>query len=222
MARPRVYDPELIMDAAERLVACSGTDGITIRGLAAAAGVSNGAIYHSFGSLPVLLGRVWLRAADDFLDLQTAMVQEALENAEPSAGAAVDALVAAADAPAAFALRRPAAARMLMSVRREQLLGPDLPERLADDLLALDRRLLDLLSRLARGLWGRADAAAVAVITLCVVDLPTAAFRRPLTAPVADRAATDVTPIDADSRQRLAAAVRAVAAIPPPDRTEKD
>ncbi|GAA4158099.1 helix-turn-helix domain-containing protein [Actinomadura keratinilytica] len=218
MARPRLYDPELILDAAERLVAGSGPDGVTIRGLAAAAGVSNGAIYHAFGSLPALLGRVWLRAAGDFLDLQETAVREAAKSAEPPAGAAVDAVVAAADAPAAFALRRPAAARMLMSVDRERLLGPELPDELAADLLALDRRLLDLLKRLARGLWGRADAAAVEVVTLCVVDLPTAAFRRALTAPVADEAAVAATPIGADTRRRLEAAVRAVLAIPPPGR----
>lgn len=209
MPRPRMYDPELIMDAAERLVAASGPDGITVRGLASATGVSNGAIYHAFGSLPVLLGRVWLRAANDFLDQQTTAVREAVESAS-----AADAVVAAADAPAAFALRRPAAARMLMGVRREQLLGPDLPEHLTADLLALDRRLLALLSRLARAMWGRADASAVAVITLCVVDLPTAAFRRALTAPVTDEAAA-VTPIDTDARRRLEAAVRAVLTIPP-------
>ncbi|GIH78269.1 TetR family transcriptional regulator [Planobispora longispora] len=206
------------MDAAERLVAGSGPDGVTIRGLAAATGVSNGAIYHAFGSLPVLLGRVWLRAAGDFLDLQETAVQKAAESEGPSAGAAMDAVAAAADAPAAFALRRPAAARMLMGVSREQLLGPGLPDQLAADLLALDRRLLDLLKRLARGMWGRADAAAVAVITLCVVDLPTAAFRRALTAPLADEAATAATPIEADTRQRLEAAVRAVLTIPPPGR----
>jgi AcrR family transcriptional regulator len=216
MARPRIHDPELILDTAERLVAGSGPDGVTIRGLAAATGMSNGAIYHSFGSLPALLGQVWLRAANDFLDLQSTLVQQALNTGGQQATAMVEAVVAAADAPAVFALRRPAAARMLMGVRREQLLGPDLPDQLAADLFALDRRLLALLSQLARGMWDRADAAAVAVITLCVVDLPTAAFRRSLIAPAADEAISAATPIDADSRQRLEAAVRAVLTIPPP------
>ncbi|MFC7722224.1 TetR/AcrR family transcriptional regulator [Nonomuraea recticatena] len=212
MARPRIHDPELILDTAERLVAGSGPDGVTIRGLAAATGMSNGAIYHSFGSLPTLLGRVWLRAANDFLDLQSTLVEQALN----TGGQPATAVVAAADAPAVFALRRPAAARMLMGVRREQLLGPDLPDQLAADLFALDRRLLALLSQLARGMWDRADAAAVAVITLCVVDLPTAAFRRSLIAPAADESISAATPIDPDSRQRLEAAVRAVLTIPPP------
>ncbi|WP_067832059.1 TetR/AcrR family transcriptional regulator [Actinomadura kijaniata] len=204
MARPRIHDPELVLDAAERRLAELGPDGVTIRGLSAVTGVSNGAIYHAFGSLPTLLGRVWLRAATDFLDLQSALAERA--------GTAVDAVVAAADAPARFALGRPAAARMLMTVERDRLLGPELPDALADELLALDRRLLALLSRLARALWDRADAPSVAVVTLCVVDLPTAAFRRALTGPAVDGA----VPVDADSRRRLEAAVRAVLTIPPP------
>lgn len=218
VARPRTYDPEVILDVAERLVAASGPQGVTIRRLAAAAGVSNGAIYHTFGSLPALLGRLWLRAADDFLKTQQTAIEQALEAAESPATAAADAVVAAADAPAAFALRRPAAARMLMTVRREQLLGPDLPDQLADELLGLDKRLLSVLLRLADGMWGRTDAAAVGVITLCVVDLPTAAFRRAITAPVAGDPATTAPPIDTDTRRRLEAAVRAVLSIPPPGR----
>ncbi|MFI0451836.1 TetR/AcrR family transcriptional regulator [Actinomadura sp. 6N118] len=223
MARPRIHDLDLVLDATERRVAELGPGGVTVRSLAAVTGVSNGAIYHAFGSLPALLGRVWLRAATDFLDQQAALVEVALSSAGPQAEAAVDAVVAAADAPARFALRRPAAARMLMTVSREQLLGPQLPEELADELLALDKRLLALLSRLARGLWDRSDAPSVAVITLCVVDVPTAVFSRALTAPAAHRAAEGTALIDADSRERLEAAVRAVLAIPPPgcrDRTE--
>src|SRR5690606_23288096 len=165
-----------------------------------------------------LLGRLWLRAADDFLKTQQTAIEQALEAAESPATAAADAVVAAADAPAAFALRRPAAARMLMPVRREQLLGPDLPDQLADELLGLDKRLLSVLLRLADGMWGRTDAAAVGGITLCVVDLRTAAFRPAVHAPGGGGPATTAPPIDTDTRRRLEAAVRAVLSIPPPGR----
>ncbi|NUP81312.1 MAG: TetR/AcrR family transcriptional regulator, partial [Nonomuraea sp.] len=122
------------------------------------------------------------------------------------------AVVTAAGAPAAFADRRPEAARLLMGVRRDQLLGPQVPAELAEALLALDKRLVALLVRLARALWGRGDGASVEVMTLCVVDLPTAVFRRALTGP------DDHPAIDADSRRRLEAAVRAVLTVPPPPR----
>jgi AcrR family transcriptional regulator len=197
MPRPRVHDLDALLDVAERLVAESGAGNVTVRGLAAAAGVPNGTIYHAFGSLSALLARVWLRAATAFLDLQTSLVDEA---ATP-----VDAVVAAAGTPAVFASQRPAAARMLLTVKADRFFGPELPDELAEALHALDKRLVALLVRLARMLWNRGDGLAVEVVTTCVVDLPTAFFRRDLTDPLV--------------RDRLAAAVRAVLTVPP---REKD
>ncbi|MEV6159527.1 helix-turn-helix domain-containing protein [Nonomuraea sp. NPDC052129] len=209
MPRPRIHDLDHLLDVAERLVVDGGPDGLTVRGLAAASGVSNGAIYHAFGSLPVLLGRLWLRAAEDFLDLQIELVDAVRGDGRE---AAVEAVVAAASAPAVFADRRPTAARMLMTMRRDQLLGPQVPEELADAMFALDKRLIMLLVRLSRALWDRADRAGVEVMTLCVVDLPTAVFRRTLTEPSVD----GQPEISADSRERLKAAVRAALTLPPP------
>ncbi|WP_329050295.1 TetR/AcrR family transcriptional regulator [Amycolatopsis sp. NBC_01488] len=195
MPRPRVHDLDALLDVAERLVASSGE--VTVRGLAATAGVPNGTIYHAFGSLSALLAQVWLRAATAFLDLQTSLVDQASSPEE--------AVVAAADTPAVFAGQRPTAARMLLKVKADSLFGPELPGELADALHALDKRLVALLVRLARGLWDRGDGLAVEVITTCVVDLPTAFFRRDITDPLV--------------RDRLAAAVRAVLTVPP---REKD
>jgi AcrR family transcriptional regulator len=199
MPRPRVHDLDELLAVAERLVAESGAKNVTVRGLAAAAGVPNGTIYHAFGSLSALLAQVWLRAATAFLDLQTSRVDQA---ATP-----VDAVVAAADTPAVFAGQRPTAARMLLTVKADRLFGPDLPDELADALHALDKRLIALLVRLARLLWDRGDGLAVEVITTCVVDLPTAFFRRDITDPLV--------------RERLAAAVRAVLTVPPPRKKDR-
>ncbi|MFI7115052.1 TetR/AcrR family transcriptional regulator [Amycolatopsis sp. NPDC049868] len=198
MPRPRVHDLDRLLDAAERLVVEVGARGVTVRSLAAAAGVSNGTIYHAFGSLGALLARVWLRAASAFLDLQTELAAQAKDPAE--------AVAAAADAPAEFACRRPEAARLLITVKKEHLLGPQVPEDLAGDLLALDKRLVKLLVTLAERLWNRRDAQAVEVLTTCVVDLPTALFRRAFTAG---------EPISEDSRARLSAAVHAILLLPP-------
>lgn len=201
MPRPRVHDLDRLLDMAEQLVADVGAAGVTVRGLAAATGVSNGSIYHAFGSINALLARVWLRAATDFLDLQA----ELAETPDP-----VNAVVAVADATALFAERRPEAARMLLTVKKDHLLGPQLPDELADALLALDKRVVRVLVRLSQRLWDRRDARAVEVLTTCVVDLPVAFFRRAL---------AEGAPISPDSRARLAAAVRAVLALPP---TTKD
>ncbi len=201
-----MHDLDQILDVAEELVAREGLEGFTVRRLSAAAGVSNGAIYHAFGSVPALLGRTWLRAGDDFLKLQTTLVDSALQSGDP-----VKAVAVAADMPAEFALRRPAGARMLMSVRSDRLLGPQLPQDVAEALMGLDRRLVALLVRLAEAVWGRADATAVGVVTTCVVDLPTALFGRVLAGP-----ALGPVRISADLRRRLEAAVRAVLTVPLP------
>jgi AcrR family transcriptional regulator len=207
--RPRAHDLDELLGVTERLLAERGPERLTVRTLAAEAGVSNGAIYHAFGSLPALLARAWLRAATDFLRLQHDLTQPALTGASP-----VEAVVAAAQAPAVFAESRPVAAMMLLDVSRERLLGPALPDELADELIGLDRRLVTLLERLARAMWGRADGASVEVITTCVVDLPSALFIRALRT-----RATEASPIDHPTRERLAAAVRAILASGPPPRT---
>jgi len=217
MPRPRVHDLDRLLDTAEQLVARVGAEGVTVRTLAAAANVPNGTIYHAFDSIGALLGRVWLRMASDFLVLQTALIDQALDGRETDPAAAVDAVVAAADAPAVFAERRPAAAKMMLTVNKDRLLGPHLPTELADTLITLDKQLVAQLVRLTRLMWDRRDGAAVEVLTTCVVDLPTALFKRAVSAPSIE----GVSPISADSRERLAAAVRAVLTIPPPPRVHR-
>ncbi|WP_211145723.1 TetR/AcrR family transcriptional regulator [Mycobacterium interjectum] len=127
-------------------------------------------------------------------------------------GDAVAAVVAAADAPAVFADDYPDSSRLLLTVRREELLGPDTPAEIATQLRELDRLLVEAMIRLARALWDRRDAAAVDVITTCIVDLPTAILLR------RNRIG------DADARERLRAAVRAVLAVgaPPPRRRTRE
>lgn len=197
--RPRVHDPDRILDAAESLAVRSGPGAVTTRAVAAAAGVSNGAIYHEFGSRSGLLGRTWLRAARRFLSAQSDLVTAVLD-----AGAdGVAAVVAAADAPAAFAEQFGTSARLLLGVQRDQLIDGDTPPEVASALAALDRDLVGLMIRLADSLWNRKDAAAVDTITTCIVDLPTAILlsRNRLDQPAA--------------RAQLTAAVRAVLAVGP-------
>jgi AcrR family transcriptional regulator len=204
--RPRVHDLDAVLDAAESLAVEAGPAGVTTRSVAAAAGVSNGAIYHNFGSRTELVARTWLRAARRFLDVQTELVDAAL------AGAAADPVdaVAAAQAPAVFYERQRQSAQLVWRVQRDQLLGPDLPASLAAELKDLDRQLTDLMVRLSSHLWDRRDGAAVDAITVCIVDLPTAIIlsRNRIS--------------NSWARDRLTAAVRAVlAAEPTPTRRKQ-
>ncbi len=206
MPRPRIHDRDTILDAAQSLAVATGPAGVTTRAVAEAAGVSNGAIYHSFRSRSDLVAQTWLRAARAFLDVQRDLVDAALDDltADP-----IDAVVAAAAAPAVFYDRHPQSSRLLLGVDRTQLLGADLPDDVTADLAAVDRALVGLLMRLSDHVWGRRDGAAVDAITMCIVDLPTAITM--------SRKRIGST----WARDRLAAAVRAVLAEDPPPRTPK-
>ena len=202
MPRPRVYEPDRVLDAVESLAVASGPAAVTIRAISAAVGVSNGALYHTFGSRSGLMGRAWLRAGRRFLAVQNDLVDKALSTTGPQAPVA--AVVAAADAPAVFAEQHPDSSKVLLTVSREDLLDSDLPDDVAIELRDLDRLLVGLLIRLAVNLWGRKDARAVDTITTCIVDLPTAILLR------RDRLANPT------AREHLRASVRAVLDIGPP------
>jgi AcrR family transcriptional regulator len=204
MPRPRVHDPERILDAAESLAVESGPAAVTIRAISAATGVSNGAVYHGFGSRGALLGRAWLRAGRRFLEAQASLIDHALTSSGPQA--AVDAVVAAADTPVVFAEKYPNSSALLWTVRREELLDDELPDEVATELKDLDALLIDVMIRLSLRMWDRKDAGAVDTIAMCIVDLPAGIVlkRNRLRSKTA--------------RQQLHAAVRAVLEIGPPPR----
>lgn len=201
MPRPRAHDPDVVLDAVEHLVARSGPTTVTIRAISAAVGVSNGAVYHTFTSRGGLMGQAWLRAGQRFLAVQSSLVDGAMANGGPDGPA--DAVVAAANAAVVFTERYPGSSTLVLRVRREDVLTDDVPDDVADQLRRLDKQLVALMVRLAIAVWDRKDAAAVEVITSCVVDLPTALLLR------RDRLGSPT------ARAQLHAAVRAVLAVGP-------
>jgi AcrR family transcriptional regulator len=197
MPRPQVYDRDAMLDAAEDLAVEGGLTAVTIRAVSERAGISNGAIYHAFGSRGGLVGRAWVRAARRFLTLQKQAVDAA---ADP-----VRAVIAAADAPAVFSEQYPASARLWLAITRDEVMG-DAPADVQTELTALQDDLRDMLIRLSVAMWDRKDAASGAVIEDCVVGLPTGLMlRRPM-------------PPTAATRRRLAAAVAAILSL----KEEKD
>jgi AcrR family transcriptional regulator len=200
MPRPQVYDRDAMLDAAEELAVEGGVTAVTIRAVAERAGISNGAIYHAFGSRGGLVGRAWVRAARRFLTLQKQAVDA---EDEP-----VRAVMAAADTPAVFSEQYPTSARLILGIPREELIG-EAPTDVQAELGALDIDLRDLLIRLSIAMWDCKDAASVAVIEDCVVGLPTGLMlRRPM-------------PPTADTRRRLAAAVQALLSVKLGDPTKE-
>ncbi|MUM17615.1 TetR/AcrR family transcriptional regulator [Mycobacterium sp. CBMA271] len=209
MPRPRIHSVDDLLDATEQIAVHAGPSAVTVRAVSQATGVSNGAIYHAFGSRGAMVGQAWLRAAARFLEMQRAAVDEAFAAGEPADTAAVNAVVAAADAPAVFAERFPESSLLVLGVRREDLLGSDIPHDVAEAMGGPDAALVALFMRLSRALWGRDDGRAVRVIEDCIVGLPTGLLLR------------GRRPPDAASRSRLEAAVRAILALDPPRPTAR-
>lgn len=204
MPRPRQYDLDGILDAAEQLVIDGGRSALTTRALTRQAGVSNGAVYHAFGSVEAVVARAWLRRARQFLDTQRHHVTQARTSAagEQRGPAAV---VAAADAVAAFGIDEPRAAQLLTRIDRDAVLVDGVGEDLARQLRALDREISDLMRELADELWGRWDEEAALVMNTCLVRLPAALLFPSLRHGRAD----------ARDREHLRAAVGAVLALHP-------
>ena len=169
MPRSQVHAPDGVLDAAEELLVERGRAALTVRALAERSGASNGSIYHAFGSLETVAAAAWLRRAQRFLALQRGAVDDAL-----ATGDGRRAVQAAADAPARLAEEHPRAAELVVTLRRDDLLTDEVAPAVADGLRALDAALVDTLRLLARAVWNRADAAAVDVVTSCVVRLPSA------------------------------------------------
>ncbi|HEY3630164.1 MAG TPA: helix-turn-helix domain-containing protein [Jatrophihabitantaceae bacterium] len=216
MPRPRTHDVDELLDVAEQIVTETGTAGLTLRNLAAAAGVSNGSIYHAFSSKEELLARVWLRTAQRFLQRQAEAVDAVLAHADPDVdvdididrAAGIEAVVQAALTPVGLARQYPAAARLFFMQRRDQLFSPQLSPSTVTELESVQTRFTALLIRLADAVWRRHDARAVDTIAACVVDLAGGLMRRQLLSGQG---------VDEHTGTRIAAATRAILALPLPE-----
>ncbi len=173
VARPRLHSDESILDAARALVLDGGARAVTIDAIAAASGAPKGSLYHRFPSLTDLLAEMWIRAAkraqDDFL--------ASLAHPDPMAAA-----LAAACSLHDFASEHPPDARLLASMRREDLLETPLAPALTRQLDKLNRPLEQAFVDLAKRLFGRATRASVEATVCAVSDLPLGAIRRHLIA----------------------------------------
>lgn len=204
MARPRLHSLDELLDIAEQLVTSGDPTGLTLRGLAAATGASNGTIYHAFRSKEELLARLWLRAATRL----GAIMEDAVRSAGDRTAdgqAARDAVAAVARSPIALAQTHPATAQLFFAQRSDQLFSTDLAPEVLDELAAARKRFGGLLVTLAGGVWSRTDRIAVEAITACVVDVPGGLLRRRL---------LEGRPADAATERRIDIAVRAILADP--------
>ena len=167
MAPPRKHETDAILDAARDLVLDGGPRVAAVAAIAKASGAPVGTLYHRFGNRDGILVATWLRALDRFQALAM------------SAGAdrALDAAVAMALSTLRFAQQYPGDARLLLTIRPEDLVDAE-GGGLADALAARNAPLIERLRTLARELFGADDARALEALQRAVVDLPYSAVRR--------------------------------------------
>jgi AcrR family transcriptional regulator len=172
MGRRRVHEPHAILDAARALVLEEGVGAATVGAIAGASGAPIGSIYHAFGSRDTLLARLWIRGVGRS---QTRFLQAVEEGDDP-----FDDAVAAALSIYDFAREEPGDARLLVSIRREDLVQMPLTADVAEELRGLNRPIEEAIRSLARRLFGRAGKDQIEQTALAVFDLPHGALRRHL------------------------------------------
>ncbi|HKG03357.1 MAG TPA: TetR/AcrR family transcriptional regulator [Conexibacter sp.] len=170
MVPPRKHSTEEILDATRALVLAEGPRAASVAAISKASGAPVGTLYHRFGNRDGVLAAAWFRALERFQ--RGALEADAAYRDDP-----VEAGVAMARAAVTFAAVYPDDARLLLTVRRDDLLD-GAPEQLRARLDEINAPLEAAIVRIARALHGRADARSVDLVTRAVVDVPTAAVRR--------------------------------------------
>jgi AcrR family transcriptional regulator len=163
MARPQIHDPELVLDHARALVLGKGVRAATVEAIASASGAPVGSLYHRFESRDNLLARLWLRAVRRS---QSAFCSAA-EVDDPEKAA-----LAAALSIFDFCDREREDARLLISLRREDLVQAEISVEVSGELKVLNDPVKRTLGRLAQRLYGRVGANEVDRVLLATFDLP--------------------------------------------------
>lgn len=169
MAPPRKHDTDRILDAARTLVLRDGPRAASVAAIARESEAPVGTLYHRFGNRDGVLAAAWLRALEEFQ-------RRAL------AGAAhpdpLEAAVAMASSQISFAREQSEDARLLLMLRRDDLLDAAPDDLFRARLDAINAPLETTITALTKALRGRADGRALDGVTRAVVDLPNATIRR--------------------------------------------
>ena len=173
MPRRAAYPRDTLLDGARSIALDAGAGSATVDAIARRTGAPVGSIYHRFASRDELLAEVWIRA----VRRSQARFLEAIDRPDP-----VEAPVAGALSVLDFCRDEPEDARLLASLRSEDLLRADLPEALTTELADVNRELVRAVRRLSAALHGRRTDAALQTTFLAVFDLPYGAARRHLVA----------------------------------------
>jgi AcrR family transcriptional regulator len=168
MGRRELHSAQAILDGARAVLLADNP--ATIAEIAAMSGAPAGSIYHRFESRDALLAETWIRASVCF--------QQRFIAAVDSADGPVEAAVAAGLSVFDFADEQCDDARLLASLRREQVIRSPLPPQLASRLDRLDEPVESAIARLAHDLYGSSSREHRRQVVLATVDIPHGAIRQ--------------------------------------------
>jgi AcrR family transcriptional regulator len=198
MGRRELHSVQAILDGARTVLLADNP--ATIAEIAAASGAPAGSIYHRFESRDALLAETWIRAS--------VCSQERFIAAIESADGPIDGAVAAGLSVFDFADDQCDDARLLASLRREQVIRSPLPPQLTSRLDELNEPVESAITQLAHDLYGTSSREHRRQVVLATIDIPHGAIRQFLIAG---------TPPPRNLRPLVEYAIRAVlnARLPP-------
>jgi AcrR family transcriptional regulator len=168
VAPPRKHETDVILDATRALVLADGPRAASVAAIAKASGAPAGTLYHRFGNRDGILTAAWLRALERFQSrVMAAEADSALETA-----------VAMAVATVIFARELPEDARILLTIRPDDLLDGQPNAAFRETLAAMNAPLIERVADLARKLYGRNNSRTREAVAFAVADLPYAVVRR--------------------------------------------
>jgi AcrR family transcriptional regulator len=168
MPRPARFTHEQVVAATARVAASHGPGGATIARIARALRAPTGSVYHRFASRDVLLGEVWLGAAQSF---QQGFLERLAGTLAQDAG------LEAVRYVSQRVRDRPTEARILMLHRREDFLAQGWPAPLRARARALQRHMDEGLQSFCHRLFGRGDAATRRIAVYALAEAPIAAIK---------------------------------------------
>jgi AcrR family transcriptional regulator len=168
VAPPRKHETDAILDATRDLVLAHGPRAASVAAIAKASGAPAGTLYHRFGNRDGVVSAAWLRALERFQSRASAA----------SAGTAIDTAAAMAVSAIGFARELPDDARLLLTIRPDDLRDGQPDATFAKTLAEMNAPLVERVRELAAQLYGSTDARAVDAVSRAVADLPYAVVRR--------------------------------------------
>ena len=168
MAPPRKHETDVILDATRALVLRHGPRAASVAAIAKASGAPAGTLYHRFGNRDGVVTAAWLRALERFQSRALAA----------SADTPVDTATAMAVAAIGFARELPDDARLLLTIRPNDLRDGQPDAAFRQTLAAMNAPLVERVRELAERLYGSSDPRALDAVNRAVADLPYAVVRR--------------------------------------------